>query len=78
MREQLIAIQRREALTDGQMAARLHCSRPLWNLIKNGRRPVSDDLAVRAAGAFPELARSLLERAEHSVRPVANTGDKAA
>jgi len=49
------------------MAARLNCSRPLWNLIKNGHRPVSDDLAVRAAGAFPELSADLLARAAKSV-----------
>lgn len=73
MIEGLVSIQQREGLTDGQMAERLGCSRPLWNLVKNGRRPLSGDLAVRAAGVFPELTKHLLDRAEESVRSVANT-----
>lgn len=78
MLERLRAIQTREGLTDGQMAARLRCSRPLWNRVKNGHMLLSDDLAMRAAGAFPELTRDLLDRAEASVRTVTNTAKTAA
>jgi DNA-binding XRE family transcriptional regulator len=63
MREKLIAIQRREGLTDAQMATRIGCARPTWNLIKNGRKPLHDTIAMRAAGAFPELTRDLLDLA---------------
>jgi hypothetical protein len=59
----LLEIQRREDLTDGQMAARLGISRPTWNLVKNGKRPFRDDWAVRAVGQWPELTRDLLELA---------------
>lgn len=75
MLEAMKDIQIREGLTDGQMAQRLFCSRPLWNRVKNGRMPLSDDLAVRAAGAFPELTRELLDRA---ARSVSNNAQKAA
>lgn len=67
MREKLIAIQRRDRLSDGEMAVRLGCSRPTWNLIKNGRRDLPDAYAVRAAGVWPELTRELLDRAALSV-----------
>lgn len=60
-------IQRREGLTDGELAARLGISRWLWNRIKNGHKPVTSEVAVRAAGAFPELTRELLDRAAASV-----------
>lgn len=73
MLQKLVEIQEREGLTDGQMAARLQCSRPLWNLVRNGRRQLSDDLAVRAVGAFPELTRELLDRAAATAKPMTNT-----
>lgn len=65
-------------MTDGEMAFRLGCSRPYWNLIKNGNRPMTHDLAVKAAGAWPELTRHLLDMAEASVMTVANTPQKEA
>lgn len=68
MREKLREIQRREALTDGQMADRLGVSRPMWNLVKNGRLRFTERWALRAAGAFPELSRELLELAYRIVR----------
>lgn len=78
MRNRLAAIQSREGLTDGQMAARLGIARPTWNRIKNGHLRVSDLVAVRAAGAFPELTRELLDRSAESVRTAANDGRSAA
>lgn len=74
----LVAIQSRESLTDGQMAARLGLSRPQWNLIRNGRRPLTHAVALRAAGAFPELTRDLLDRAAGSVTTPADTREEAA
>lgn len=63
MLAKLLEIQKREGLTDGQMAMRLGISRPTWNLVKNGRRPLRDDWSVRAVGQWPELTRDLLELA---------------
>lgn len=74
----LVAIQSREALTDAQMALRLGLSRPQWNLIRNGRRPLTHAVALRAAGAFPELTRDLIDRAADSVSTPANTEKEAA
>ena len=74
----LAAIQSRESLTDGQMAARLGLSRPQWNLIRNGRRPLTHAVAVRAAGAFPELTRALIDIAADSVSTPANSSKEAA
>jgi plasmid maintenance system antidote protein VapI len=74
----LTAIQSRERLTDAAMAARLGISRPQWNLIRNGRRVLTHQVAVRAAGAFPELTRSLLEMAADSVRTPAEAASKEA
>lgn len=74
----LTAIQSRESLTDGQMAARLGLSRPQWNLIRNGRRPLTNAVAMRAAGAFPELTRDLLDLVADSVSTPANTEKEAA
>jgi hypothetical protein len=68
MREELRGIQEREGLTDTEMALRLGCSRPLWNLIKNDRRAVSDATAIAAARAWPELTRALLERTAAPVK----------
>ena len=74
----IVAIQSRESLTDGRMAALLGLSRPQWNLIRNGRRPLTDAVAMRAVGAFPELTRDLLARAADSVSTPANTDKEAA
>lgn len=72
MLQALVEIQRREARSDGYMAVRLGCSRPYWNLIRNGKRPLTHEIAVRAAGTWPELTKHLLDMAEHSVMSVAN------
>lgn len=66
MRERLIEIQKRDGLTDGQMAERLGCSRPRWNMVKNGKRTFGEDMAVRAVGVWPELTRDLLDLAAAS------------
>jgi hypothetical protein len=63
MLSKLMEIQRREGLTDGQMATRLGISRPTWNLVRHGKRPFRDDWAVRAVGQWPELTRDLLDLA---------------
>lgn len=73
MLTQLVAIQSRERLTDAAMSARLGISRPQWNLIRNGRRPLTHQVALRAAGAFPELTRALIEMAADSVSTPTNT-----
>lgn len=67
MKDSLIAIQTRERLSDGQMAERLGVSRPWWNRVKNGHLTLTDEVAVRAAGLWPELTRDLLDRAAASV-----------
>jgi transcriptional regulator with XRE-family HTH domain len=76
MLNKLREIQRRERLTDSEMADKLGCSRPTWNLIKNGRRSLDADTAVRAAGVFPELSKDLLDMAADRAVSVANTGDR--
>lgn len=63
MLEQLRAIQKREHLSDTDMGARLGVSRSRWNAIRNGKQTLSDNLALAAAGAWPELTRELLNRA---------------
>lgn len=78
MKERLLAIQSENGWNDREMAERLGCSRPLWSLIRQGKTEVSADLAVRAAGAFPELSVDLLELARDSVTPQTNGGRKAA
>lgn len=67
MLTKLVAIQRRESLTDSQMAARLGISRPTWNLVRNGHRPLRDEWAMRAAGEWPELTADLLALTRRSV-----------
>jgi plasmid maintenance system antidote protein VapI len=66
MLKKLREIQKRERLTDGEMAEKLGCSRPSWNLMKNGHRELRDEWAVRAAGVWPELSRDLLALAAES------------
>lgn len=70
--QNLIAIQNREGLSDSAMARRIGLSRPHWNLIRNGKRSMTHAVAVRAAGAFPELTRDLIDIASVSVRTPAN------
>lgn len=64
------AIQTREGLKDEDMADRLGIPRPVWNRIKNGHRPLTDRIALRAAGQWPELSKDLLDRATASVNVV--------
>lgn len=64
MLDKLIAIQRREGLSDGPMAERLGLSRSGWNLMRRGKLAFSAEVAIRAAGEWPELTRDLLNRAE--------------
>lgn len=68
----LVAIQSRESLTDAAMAARLGVSRPTWNLIRNGHRRLTHQTAIKAAGAFPELTRALIDMAADSVNTRTN------
>ena len=74
----LVALQQRESLTDQQMADRLGCSRTHWNLIRNGHRTLNHQIAVRAAGTWPELTRHLLDLAQASVMSVTTADLKAA
>jgi hypothetical protein len=67
MLDKLIAIQHREELHDGAMAARLGISRSAWNLIRRQKLALGHGVAVRAAGAWPELSRDLLDRASATV-----------
>lgn len=60
MRDRLIQIQRRERLTDKEMAARLEVARSTWTDVKNGRLAVSDATTMAAARAFPELIPALV------------------
>lgn len=60
---ELRSIQKRESLSDEQMAARLGVSRSRWNAIRNGKQTLSDNLAMVAAGVWPELTRTLIDRA---------------
>lgn len=43
--------------TDSEMAALLGCTRPHWWNIKNGQRRPSYALVKRAAQAFPDICR---------------------
>lgn len=63
MREKLLAIQVRERLTDGRMAVRLGITRQSWHSIKSGRVPLTERVALRAVGQWPELAMDLLNAA---------------
>lgn len=63
MLNELLSIQTRDKLTDEQMGARLGVSRSRWNAIRNGKQSLSDNLAMVAAGVWPELTRTLIDRA---------------
>lgn len=72
MLAKLKAIQERDNLNDEDMAAKLGISRSAWSLIRRDKMPLSDAVAVRAVGAYPELTRDLLDRAESTAVSVAN------
>lgn len=78
MKERLILIQRREGWNDTEMAKRLGISRPTWNRVRNGHLPLTDEVAVRAAGLWPELTRELLDRAAASVTNASQTDERVA
>lgn len=61
MLEQLIDIQRRNSWPDGEVARRLGISRSYWCHLRRGNMQFTPMVAVRAAGAFPELTRALLD-----------------
>lgn len=63
MLDKLVAIQRREDLSDTRMAELLGMSRPWWSRVKHGHLRLSEKVAVRAAGVWPELTRDLLDLA---------------
>jgi len=73
-----MAIQVRDSLTDGAMAKRLGCSRSLWNQVKRGKLVFSPEMAIRAAGAFPELTFALLELASDTVNTPTKVSEKVA
>jgi len=64
--ERLIDIQAREGLSDGKFAARLGITRQLWVGIRTGKLRLTERVAVRAVGAFPELGGDLLNAAAES------------
>lgn len=72
MLDKLTAIQNRERYSDGEMARRLGISRSGWNLIRRGKMALSADVAVTAAGVWPELSLDLLQRAEQAAVSVAD------
>lgn len=78
MLNKLIAIQQREALTDTGMALRLGLSRSHWNLVKNGHRALTHEMAVNAVGQWPELTRDLLDMATVRVSASTNSRTEAA
>lgn len=63
MLDELCAIQKRDKLSDTAMGSKLGVSRSRWNAIRNGKQTLSDNLALTAAGVWPELTRELLNRA---------------
>lgn len=76
MLDELRAIQKREALSDTDMGSRLGVSRSRWNAIRNGKQTLSDNLALAAAGVWPELTRELLNRAAGSTPAQTNDGQE--
>lgn len=74
MLNELRAIQEREKLSDADFGARLGVSRSRWNAIRNGKQSLSDNLALAAAGVWPELTRELLNRAAGSKPSQTNDG----
>ena len=61
MRERLLQIQRREGLTDAQVAERLGIARSTWTEVRNDRLPMSDRVQLAAVRAFPELLGTLVQ-----------------
>jgi hypothetical protein len=72
--EKLVLIQKRDALTDADMGRLLGVSRSRWNAIRHGKQTLSDNLALTAAGVWPELTRDLIDRAASSAPTVTATG----
>jgi hypothetical protein len=72
--EKLVLIQKREALTDAEMGGVLGVSRSRWNAIRHGKQTLSDNLALTAAGVWPELTRDLIDRAASAAPTVTATG----
>jgi transcriptional regulator with XRE-family HTH domain len=61
--DELKRIQQRDKLSDAEMGRRLGVGRSRWNAIRNGKQTLSDNLALAAAGVWPELTRDLIDRA---------------
>lgn len=80
MLTKLRAIQVREGLNDTEMARRVRLSRSHWNLVKNGHRSLTHEMAVHAVGEWPELTRDLLDlaTARVSVPTTTHTAEEAA
>lgn len=78
MIEKLRLIQTRDRLSDAQMGELLGVSRSRWNAIRNGKQTFSDNLALTAAGVWPELTRDLIDRAASSAPSLTNRGTKPA
>lgn len=57
---QLLIKQQEEGLSDSAMAQKLKRSREWWNLVKNGRQPLSKNLAINAMKAFPDLTLEVM------------------
>lgn len=62
--------QKELGLSDSAFARKLGCSREWWNQVKNGRKPLSKEMVIRAMQeqAFPELtfeAIAFLRKGNH-------------
>ena len=59
MIHRLIEIQRRQELTDSEMACKLDVSREWWNQVKNGKEELTSNVKLAAVKAWPELLSEL-------------------
>lgn len=54
-------MQAQEGLSDGQMAAKLGCSRQLWQMTRTGQRAISVTLLKCIARNIPELQAAIMD-----------------
>jgi len=57
--QQLAQIQKRDKLSDRQVAERLGCSRVLWQMTRTGRVPLGHKVILGIFQGFPELHTSM-------------------
>ncbi len=75
---ELLAIQKKEHLTDKEIATKIGCSRQLYQMTRTEKIPLGFKILQGAVRTYPELQRSAIYLWMHSANKTTETADQRA